>query len=653
MCGIAGYQGDYPPQLVDKMTASIAHRGPDGEGVKCFSGTGYAPTALGHRRLAIIDLSRDGLQPMASPEDNGERSSGGIWLVFNGEIYNFKQLRKSLLRDGYTFRTATDTEVLLRLYERDGFDMLRKLNGIFAFAIHDCRQDNRPQDMPYGGLFLARDHLGVKPLYYAETQLGFLFASELKALRCSDDLALDVDPLALHQMLGFLWTPAPRTMLAGVKKLRPGEAVIVQNGRIKSIWAYYHPPYDGTCMDGTFDGLAATVGDSVYNAVNRQLVADVPIGAFLSGGLDSSAIVAMMRKAKPSAEINCFTIGLNAAVAADDQVEDLPFARLAAKHLGVKLHEVSVDPDKIRALPQMIAMLDEPQADPAPINAMLIANKASEMGIPVLMSGAGGDDIFTGYRRHLALMSERYWQWMPLAMRTLLREGSADLSRVSKTNLTRRIAKLFAHADHDGASRLASYFLWSPDSVRSALYSETFAANVQDSQTVDPLITSLSNIPEEEDRLQQMLYLETRHFLADHNLNYTDRAGMSVGVEIRVPLLDLHLVELAAKLPSNFKQRGRVGKAIFKKAMEPFLPNEVIYRPKTGFGVPLRHWLHNDLSDMVSETLSHEVVRTRGFFDPQAVDSLVAADRIKSIDASYTIFALMSFELWCRDVLDR
>ena len=653
MCGIAGYQGDYAPQLVDAMVSSIAHRGPDGEGVKRFSGAGYPPTALGHRRLAIIDLSSDGLQPMASLADNGGQSSAGIWLVFNGEIYNFRELRQSLVRDGYKFRTATDTEVLLRLYERDGFDMLHKLNGIFAFAIHDCRQSNRPGNMPYGGLFLARDHLGVKPLYYAETALGFLFGSELKALRCSDDLALDVDPLALHQMLGFLWTPAPRTMLAGVKKLRPGEAIIVQNGRVKAIWAYYHPPYDGQCMNGTFDVLAADVSKGVYEAVSRQLVADVPIGAYLSGGLDSSAIVAMMRKARPNAEIDCFTIGLNASGVGDDQVEDLPFARRVAAHLGVNLHEVLVDPDQIRALPQMIAMLDEPQADPAPINAKLIASKASEMGIPVLMSGAGGDDIFTGYRRHLALRSERYWQWMPAGMRALLKRSSAQLSRVSRSNLTRRVAKLFAHADHESANRLASYFLWSPESVRRALYSEEFEAQVENNHAIEPLITSLSNIPAEEDRLQQMLYLETRHFLADHNLNYTDRAGMSVGVEIRVPLLDLHLVELAAKLPPKFKQRGRVGKAIFKKAMEPFLPNEVIYRPKTGFGVPLRHWLHNGLSDMVAETLSHDVVRARGFFNPQAVNNLIAADRNKSIDGSYTIFALMSFELWCRNVLDR
>ena len=215
------------------------------------------------------------------------------------------------------------------------------------------------------------------------------------------------------------------------------------------------------------------------------------------------------------------------------------------------------------------------------------------------MSGAGGDDVFTGYRRHLALKSEHYWQWMPVGMRSLLRKGSADLSRVSKNNLTRRIAKLFAHADHDSASRLASYFLWSPDSVRSSLYSEAFAANVEDSQTIDPLISSLSNIPEEEDRLQQMLYLETRHFLADHNLNYTDRAGMSVGVEIRVPLLDLHLVELAAEYPQTSSNAVGSERLSLKK-LEPFLPKEVIYRPKTGFGVPLRQWLHS-LSDMVGK----------------------------------------------------
>jgi asparagine synthase (glutamine-hydrolysing) len=652
MCGIAGFQGDYTPQLVDAMVASIAHRGPDGEGVERFFGAGYAPTALGHRRLAIIDLSDNGLQPMSSGTDDDRRKSAGVWLVFNGEIYNFQELRQSLVRDGLKFRTATDTEVLLRLYERDGFDMLRKLNGIFAFAIHDCRPKNRPDGMPYGGLFLARDQLGVKPLYFAETAAGFLFGSEMKALRCSDDLALHVDPIALHQMLGLLWTPAPRTMLAAVKKVRPGEAVVVENGKIKRIWSYYIPPYDGQCIGSTFDEAAVNLAESVFEAVDRQLVADVPIGAYLSGGLDSSAIVAMMRKARPKTEIECFTIGLKCPEDSGDQVEDLPFARRVAKHLGVNLHEVPVDPDEIRALAQMIAMLDEPQADPAPINATLIARKASEMGIPVLMSGAGGDDIFTGYRRHFALMSEHYWQWMPVGMRALLRQGSAKLSRVSKTNITRRIAKLFAHADQESSNRLASYFVWSPESLRRALYSESFGERVENSLAIDPLMASLLEIPEENDRLQQMLYLETRHFLADHNLNYTDRAGMSVGVEVRVPLIDPRIVELATKLPPQFKQRGNVGKAVFKKAMEPFLPRDVIYRPKTGFGVPLRQWLRNELSDLVTETLSHDTINTRGFFDPKAVDNLIAADRNKSIDGSYTIFALMSFELWCRNVLD-
>jgi asparagine synthase (glutamine-hydrolysing) len=365
----------------------------------------------------------------------------------------------------------------------------------------------------------------------------------------------------------------------------------------------------------------------------------------------------MMRRALPDRRVTCFTVAFRADAASDDMGADLPYARRVARHLGVDLEEVLIEPDAINRLGEMVELLDEPQADPAPINALMIAERARAMGIPVLLSGAGGDDLFGGYRRHWALSFERRWAWLPRGIRSGVQSvasaaasgGAAGQSHA----LLRRAAKMLAYAGEDADRRLVSYFWWSTEQVRRALYSSEFAQRVQAIDTAAPLLASLRQIGAERDPLQRMLFLETRHFLADHNLNYTDRAGMAVGVEIRVPLLDLEVVQFAAQVPSGMKQRGRVGKAIFKRAMEPFLPRDVIYRPKVGFGAPLRRWLRRELRSTVDDTLEAGAVRRRGFFDPAAVQRLVAADRAGTLDGSYTIFALMCFELWCRSFVDR
>jgi asparagine synthase (glutamine-hydrolysing) len=657
MCGIVGFQGDFTSELLCAMTQAVAHRGPDGSGTAVMQTDGRPPTGLGHRRLAIIDLSDAGLQPMTIDPDAGGGMQRGLTLTFNGEIYNYRELREELIAAGHRFRTATDSEVLLHLYERDGLEMLGRLNGIFAFAIHDARPMGRPDGVPRGSLFIARDQLGVKPLYYAQTPQGLLFASEIKALLRHGGLSREIDAAALHYMLAYLWTPAPQTMLAAVKKLEPGAALLVHSGKVQRHWSYYTVPYSGTTYHAGEPALARELAEHVGSAVRRQLVADVPVGAFLSGGLDSSAVVAMMRRALPDRRVTCFTVAFRADAASDDMGADLPYARRVARHLGVDLEEVLIEPDAINRLGEMVELLDEPQADPAPINALMIAERARAMGIPVLLSGAGGDDLFGGYRRHWALSFERRWAWLPRGIRSGLQSvasaaasgGAAGQSHA----LLRRAAKMLAYAGEDADRRLVSYFWWSTEQVRRALYSSEFAQRVQAIDTAAPLLASLRQIGAERDPLQRMLFLETRHFLADHNLNYTDRAGMAVGVEIRVPLLDLEVVQFAAQVPSGMKQRGRVGKAIFKRAMEPFLPRDVIYRPKVGFGAPLRRWLRRELRSTVDDTLEAGAVRRRGFFDPAAVQRLVAADRAGTLDGSYTIFALMCFELWCRSFVDR
>lgn len=653
MCGVVGYQGDFDRDLLERMSASVAHRGPDGQGALLIEVEGAPLTGLAHRRLAIIDLSEAGRQPMrlACGQPGGMHS--GLTLVYNGEIYNYRELRTQLEAQGHTFSTATDSEVLLHLYERYGLEMLAHLNGIFAFGIHDARSEGRPQAVARGALFIARDHLGVKPLYYAQTATGFLFASELKALLCCRTLQRTIDPIALHQTLAYLWTPAPRTMLREVRKLEPGSALLVSNGRICRHWSYYTIPYRGERNCDSFEESAEDLAAKVRSAVRRQLVADVPVGAYLSGGLDSSAVVAMMRAVEPAARIDCFCIGFAEDAESDGNPADGPYARQVARHLGVNLHEITMEHSAIDRLEQMIWLLDEPQADPAPINALLIAERSRSMGIPVLLSGTGGDDLFSGYRRHRALSLERSWAWLPRGARSLLQTiATGDYGFGQSRPLWRRLTKMFSYAGEEEQRRLISYFWWSTEGIRRGLYAPQFAEQVRAEDAGEPLLASLRHIPQEHDPLQRMLYLETRHFLADHNLNYTDRAGMAAGVEVRVPLLDLELVEFAARIPSHYKQRGNVGKAIFKKAMERHLPHQVIYRPKTGFGAPLRRWLRKELRQKVDEVLDPAALRRRGLFDADAVQRLLQRDRAGAVDGSYTIFALMCCELWCRRFVD-
>jgi asparagine synthase (glutamine-hydrolysing) len=655
MCGIVGFQGRFDAELLPRMTDAVAHRGPDARG-GVVTRLHDTVTGLGHRRLAIIDLSSAGLQPMRVRRDAGGGMQDGLTLIFNGEIYNYRELRAELTEAGHVFESATDSEVLLHLYEQAGLDMVGRLNGIFAFAIHDTRPFGRPPGVERDSLFVARDQLGVKPLYYAETPSGFLCGSEMKALLEDDSIPRDIDVAALHETLAYLWTPAPRTILRGVRKLGPGQAMIVNAGRIRKVWTYYEQPYDGGPSTMSERALRDELTARLRTAVRRQLVADVPVGAFLSGGLDSSAVVAMMRREWPDRPITCFTVRL-AGNGSTGGGEDLAYAKQVAAHLGVSLEEVEVHPSSILRIEEVVRLLDEPQADPAPINALLIAERARALGIPVLLSGAGGDDLFGGYRRHAALNFEKRWRWLPQKTRTMLQSAARRAAngerRGQAVEPLRRLTKMFTHAGEEADRRLVAYFQWSTDEVRRGLYSPWLARETAQLDVAAPLLASLSRIPAERDPLQRMLFLEARHFLADHNLNYTDRAGMAVGVEVRVPLLDIDLVNFAARVPASMKQKGRRGKVLFKDAMRSHLPAGVIDRPKTGFGAPLRRWLRHELREMVGDILAPDAVRRRGFFDPDAVSRLIAMDRQGRIDGSYLIFALLSFELWMRAFLDK
>jgi asparagine synthase (glutamine-hydrolysing) len=367
----------------------------------------------------------------------------------------------------------------------------------------------------------------------------------------------------------------------------------------------------------------------------------------------------MMRKSRPDYRPTCYCIGFDPKAGIEGSPPDLPYAQRVADHLDVDLRTITVNADMIQHLEKMIYYLDEPQADPAPIHVMLIAEQARKDGIKVLLSGTGGDDIFSGYRRHQALVAEPYWSWLPLALRRFLanyarkNNGDATLARwLGGRNLSRRLKKVMLHADLPEEERLMGYFFWSEETLRTSLYAYEIRSEILKTDVTEPLRDSLRHIPNEKNDLNRMLYLEAKHFLADHNLNYTDKASMAFGVEVRVPLIDIGLINLAARIPPSMKQKGRVGKAIFKKAMVPYLPKDVIYRPKTGFGVPLRRWLHNELRELVSDVLSSKSLKNRGLFEPNAVQRLLEHDRSGHLDGAYVIFALVCIELWCRIFLD-
>ncbi|MEM6667129.1 MAG: asparagine synthase C-terminal domain-containing protein, partial [Pseudomonadota bacterium] len=389
-------------------------------------------------------------------------------------------------------------------------------------------------------------------------------------------------------------------------------------------------------------------GAMIRRAVHRQMVADVPVGAFLSGGLDSSAVVAVAREKAP--DIQCFTIDA-AGGPENGTPDDLPYAKRVAEHLNVPLDVVRVDPDEmVRDLEMMVAQLEEPLADPACLNVLYISRLAREAGIKVLLSGSGGDDLFTGYRRHRAVRYDGYLSAIPKGLRSQLGRLAPVLNQSG--SFQRRLAKFLTGIGLSGDDRLISYFLWTGRTDVLRLFSAEARASLSDGGFTRQMERYLQGMPPESSDMDRILALEQRFFLAEHNLIYTDKMSMAVGMEVRVPFLDLELVDFATTVPHGIKQKGSVGKWVFKKAMEPYLPNDVIYRPKAGFGSPLRRWLRGPLQVLMQDLLSMETLSRRGLFDPIEVQKLIEDDRTGRRDASYTILSLMCMELWCRNLLD-
>jgi asparagine synthase (glutamine-hydrolysing) len=631
MCGICGTVGWASEAELGSMTRLMVHRGPDGSGIKIFDGD--VPVGLGHRRLAIIDPSPAGAQPMAFADR--------WWITYNGELYNFRELRRELEARGERFVTECDTEVLLRMFVVHGPEMLRLLNGMFAFAIWDDREKR---------LFLARDRLGVKPLYYTRAPGRFAFASELKAL-----LPLigtpSLDMSALADYLTFLWVPDPKTAFRNILKLPPGHYAWLDSEDFSThqYWDLQFEPEERSESE-----WAERVAETVQRSVVRQMVADVPLGSFLSGGVDSSAIAAAMKT--ETSTVDTYTIGFEAEDLKHEIVpDDVRYARRVAALVGTEYHESMLRPDVLDLLPKTIWHLEEPVADPAAISTYLVCREARRR-MPVMLSGMGADELFAGYPRHLAYQIGRALGGVPAPARRTLEALARSIARPGRPGRLRgprrNLWKFMRASGLSASERYLSFSSYYNERELGRLLTPDAAAEVGGH---DPYANHRAYLQRDTggDELSRLLYLDAKTFLPCLNLTYTDKMAMAASVEVRVPLLDDELVALSARIPSHLKLKGWRRKYIFKRSQENRLPRDIIWRRKAGFGAPIRSWLVGDLAPLIEDLLSEETLRRRGLVDPAQVERMRAENAAGRADYTLQLYALLSLELWSRAFVDR
>ncbi|MFI5664037.1 asparagine synthase (glutamine-hydrolyzing) [Streptomyces sp. NPDC051684] len=629
MCGIAGtYRWPDGKVVADRLTDTLAHRGPDGSG-RYGHPAGDGEVQLGHRRLSIIDLSETGAQPMVSD---------GLALTYNGELYNAPELRAELEKTGARFRGTSDTEVLLEAWRRWGTDCLPRLRGMFAFGIFDERT---------GELVLARDQLGIKPLFLLRRGGGLVFASELKALAAVTELR--PDPSALVASLLYYWVPDSRCAFREAEKLQPGSWMRIRpDGRVERGQYWNLKDVAGEGRDRARAGELPDLAAIVEESTRRHLMSDVPVATFLSGGLDSSYLTALAARQQPG--ISAYTIGFRAEDAKFEAMpDDLRYARQVAQRFGVDLHEIEIAPNVLDLLPQMTYALDEPIGDPAAINTYLICQAAREAGVKVMLSGMGADELFAGYRKHLANTIALRYQRVP---RPLRRGVSAAVDRLPVATSRRgfrsvRFAKRFlsfADLPEETAFR-RSYTMYDQQELLALLDPDLAG-------TVDDVLTEHADVYEDndlDDFVNRMCLGDARMFLPGLNLTYTDRSSMAASTEVRVPYVDVEVVKAAFAFPGDRKIVGRQGKAVLKEAATSILPREIVYRPKGLFSAPLRAWMSRDLAPLVREVINDgELVRS-GFLRRDALRRLAAEDAAGQSDYSKHLWHVLTLEYWYRD----
>ena len=613
--------------LLSRMGQTIEHRGPDDSGH--YHGRGIG---LGMRRLSIIDVA-GGHQPISNEDET-------VWLVLNGEIYNYQSLREELEHKGHRFRTRSDTEVIAHLYEEEGTGLFKRLRGMFGLALWDLKRER---------LVLARDRMGEKPLYVRREANRILFASELKSILQADDVPRTLNLAGLQQYLALGYVPAPLTMLEGIEKILPGHYLVIEKQGVEDV-EYWNVPLGAT------DSLTETewiglVREKLLETVNSQLVSDVPLGAFLSGGIDSSLIVAAMARVT-GRPVKTYSVGYEGE---HSYYNELPYAALVAKAFGTDHHEIIVRPEVSDLLPKLMWHLDEPVADSACMTTYLVSRLARE-SVKVILSGVGGDELFGGYRRYLGASILRWYQFLPGPIRrTVLPALLARLPQHRATpagDYVRYASAFVKTAAQDPAVRYMSYVtLFSPETQKNLLCAHAFSESNGHGPAAEALQRCFTRAGGTDD-LNRIIYADLKTSLPDDLLALTDRMSMAASIECRAPLVDHELVELASRMPSSLKVRGLTLKYLLKKVIAPWVPREVIERKKRGFGAPVSAWLRNELQPLVNELLSEDQVRRRGLFQWPAIRSILASHQERRSDHTDHIFALLALETWCRIYLD-
>jgi asparagine synthase (glutamine-hydrolysing) len=626
VCGIAGcYQQADGQKLADIMIDRIEHRGPDARGSWSHEDDRVA-VQLGHRRLSIIDLSAAADQPLRK---------NGLTLVYNGELYNYRALRAELAARGVRFITSSDTEVVLEAWRAWGPGALGRFRGMFAFALLDERT---------GDLILARDPLGIKPLYYRLRDGGVVFASELKALVAAIGSELRMEPGALVASMLYYWLPEERCAIDGVRKLPPGSWARCDPGGTFSVRQYWR------IADVAAEAAAEPPADLrqvIEESVAAHLVADVPLSSFLSGGLDSSIVTVLAHQA--DAAIDAYTITFRRE---DQRLEAMPddavYARKVAARYGIGLHEIEISPNIVDLLPRIVDVLDEPIGDPAAINTLLMCEAARERGVKVILSGMGADELFGGYRKHLACVLAGRYRRLPAAPRVMARSAIEALPVSAGDRGLRyvRWAKrflTFAELPEEPRFR-RSYTLYDPAEL-ARLISPDLAGYI--GQVVEEH-SELYNDNSLRDEVNRMCLADTRMFLPGLNLAYTDRASMAASVEVRVPFVDPVVARAAFTIAGSDKIRRRQGKVALKQAAEAWLPREIVHRPKASFSAPLRAWVRGDLRELIGDVLVGGELAESGFIRRDVLTGLIADDLAGREDRSKQIWQMLTLELWYR-----
>jgi asparagine synthase (glutamine-hydrolysing) len=618
MCGIAGIVladpgGRVDPDLLEGMAEAIAHRGPDGQAIWTAPGVGLAS-----RRLAIIDPP-GGDQPLFNED-------GSVTCVYNGEIYNFRELRRDLEARGHRFASRTDGEVLCHLYEEHGEAMLPRLRGMFAFAIWDARRRR---------LLLARDRFGIKPLYHARVPGGLAFASELKALATLPGVSRDLDPVALSDYLTYLYVPAPRSILAGAGKLPPGSLLRFRGGRWETA-TWWEPPPPGQGAPLPPQEAAGELLRRLRETVRAHLVADVPVGAFLSGGLDSSTVVALMAEAS-SSPVRTFTVGFEGAGAYDER----PAAREVARRFGCHHHEVVANRGLVNWLPRLVAAFDEPFADSSAIPTYQVSALAAER-LPVVLSGDGGDELFCGYDWYRWHQLLRPAGILPRGLREVLaRAGRRALPETGRAvGLTARARRMLADAALDPRDRYLRRITCFGDDARGRLLTGPSEG--------DRVAAGLYGaVPDGTGPVERMAYADLRLGLPDDMLTKVDRAAMAHGLEVRVPFLDTDLADFVWGLPTHVKLRGIRTKRLLRRAMREILPAATLSRGKQGFGVPIGDWLREE-SAAWRPLLARSRAVAEGYLRAEPVAELAHQHLAGGHDLGHQLWALLTLEVWFR-----